>query len=102
MKEQGNHEDTIDHIHRLFATQLAGHQANLDEEGRIRLDDVELSATVQDEVRRRWPLVSTDNLDELADLPGFRQDFLRIFGFGIDGVDYDAEQDPTLGRAVAD
>jgi len=100
MKQQGNHEDTIAHIYRLFAERLASGELNLDDTGRIRLDEVELSAPVQDEVRRRWPLVTTDNLDELADLPGFREDFLRIFGFGIDGVDYDADQDPTLGRAV--
>ncbi|MDZ7668493.1 MAG: enoyl-ACP reductase FabV [Gammaproteobacteria bacterium] len=104
MKEQGVHEDCIAHIYRLFATELARGKEhpeamNLDEEGRIRLDDVELSTPVQDEVRRRWPLVSTDNLNELADLPGFREDFLKIFGFGIDGVDYEADQDPTLGRA---
>ena len=74
---------------------------NLDEAGRIRVDDWELDARIQDEVRRRWPLVTTGNLAELADLEGFRRDFLKIFGFGIEGVDYDAEQDPTLGRPVA-
>ena len=100
MKEQGNHEDCIAHIYRLFAERLATGELNLDEEGRIRLDEIELSEPVQAEVRRRWPLVTTDNLEALADLPGFRADFLRIFGFGIDGVDYDADQDPTLGRAV--
>jgi enoyl-[acyl-carrier protein] reductase / trans-2-enoyl-CoA reductase (NAD+) len=100
MKEQGNHETCIEHIQRLFATQLSGGDMNLDDAGRIRLDDVELSDDVQGEVKRRWPLVTTDNLGELADLPGFRADFLRIFGFGIDGVDYDAEQDPTLGRTI--
>lgn len=100
MKDAGVHEDTIAHIYRLFSTQLTGTGMNLDEEGRIRVDDVELSAPIQDEVKRRWPLVTTENLDELADLPGFREDFLRIFGFGIDGVDYEADQDPTLGRAV--
>ncbi len=101
MKEQGTHEDTIAHIHRLFATQLAaGAAMNLDEEGRIRLDDLELAPPVQDEVKRRWPLVTTENLADLTDLAGFRRDFLAIFGFGIDGVDYAADQDPTLGRAV--
>lgn len=101
MKEQGIHEDIISHIHRLFATQLkAGAQLRLDEDGRIRLDDVELSAAVQDEVQRRWPLVNSDNLAELGDLAGYREDFLKIFGFGFAGVDYDAEVDPTLGRAV--
>lgn len=102
MKEQGLHEDIITHIHRLFATQLCGGAPRLDEQGRIRVDDVELSPAVQDEVKRRWPLVETHNLDQLADLEGFRSDFLRIFGFGLPGVDYDAEQDPLMGRRPAD
>lgn len=101
MKEAGTHENIIQHIYRLFATQLAaGAEMNLDDAGRIRVDDWELADEIQDEVRRRWPLVTTENLPELADLEGFREDFLKIFGFGFDGVDYDAEQDPTLGRDV--
>jgi enoyl-[acyl-carrier protein] reductase/trans-2-enoyl-CoA reductase (NAD+) len=101
MKEQGVHEDCIAHIYRLFISQLAiGATMNLDDQGRIRLDDVELSAAVQDEVKRRWPLITTERLDELADLQGFQADFLKIFGFGIDGVDYQADQDPALGRPM--
>ena len=101
MKEAGNHENIIEHIYRLFATQLAtGAVMNLDEVGRIRVDDWELEDRIQNEVRRRWPLVTTENLAELADLEGFREDFLKIFGFGFEGVDYEAEQDPTLGRAL--
>ncbi|MEM8768366.1 MAG: enoyl-ACP reductase FabV [Pseudomonadota bacterium] len=101
MKEAGTHENIIEHIHRLFATQLAeGVTPNLDDAGRIRVDDWELAEPIQDEVRRRWPLVTTENLEELADLEGFRSDFLKIFGFGFDGVDYDADQDPTLGRSL--
>ncbi len=100
MKEKGLHEDVIQHIHRMFATQLkAGDELRVDDEGRIRMDDLELLDEVQDEVRRRWAVVETDNLAELGDLAGFRADFLRIFGFGIDGVDYEADVDPTLGRS---
>jgi enoyl-[acyl-carrier protein] reductase/trans-2-enoyl-CoA reductase (NAD+) len=101
MKQAGSHENIIEHIYRLFATQLAkGAVPNLDDVGRIRVDDLELADSVQDEVRRRWAAVTTENVAELGDLEGFRRDFLKIFGFGIDGVDYEAEQDPTLGRAV--
>lgn len=101
MKEQGIHEDIISHIHRLFATQIkAGEPLRLDEDGRIRMDDIELSDEVQAEVQRRWPLVNTENLDELGDLTGFREDFLKIFGFGFEGVDYEADVDPTLGRVL--
>ena len=95
MKEQGSHEECIEHIDRLFASQLqTGEEMRLDEAGRIRVDDLELADQVQAEVKRRWPLVNTDNLPELGDLSGFREDFLKIFGFGIDGVDYDADVDP--------
>ncbi len=101
MKEQGCHEDIIAHIHRLFATQLsASAELRLDDDGRIRMDDVELSEEVQREVVKRWPLVTTENLDDLGDLTGFRADFLKIFGFGFAGVDYEADVDPTLGRVV--
>ena len=97
MKEQAVHEGCIEHIHRLFATQLAlGAEQRLDDEGRIRMDDLELSEPVQNEIQRRWPLVSTENLPELGDLAGFKADFLNIFGFGFSGVDYDADVDPAV------
>ena len=95
MKEQGSHEECIEHIDRLVSSQLQiGATMRLDDAGRIRVDDLELAEVVQTEVKRRWPLVDTDNLPELGDLAGFREDFLKIFGFGIQGVDYDAEVDP--------
>lgn len=101
MKNAGVHEEIIEHIYRLFATQLAaGAIQNIDDVGRIRMDDVELSDAIQGEVKRLWPLVTTENLPEYGDLEGFRSDFLKIFGFGFAGVDYAAEQDPTLGRDV--
>lgn len=95
MKDAGSHEDIITHIQRLFAQELQSNSDyTLDDARRIRVDLMELADSVQDEVKRRWPIVTTENLDELGDLQGFRQDFLRIFGFGIDGVDYEAEVDP--------
>ncbi|MEM1229417.1 MAG: enoyl-ACP reductase FabV [Pseudomonadota bacterium] len=95
MKDAGSHENIIAHIQRLFAQELlSDSDYTLDDAGRIRVDLMELADAVQDEVKRRWPQVTTENLAELGDLPGFRADFLRIFGFGIDGVDYHAEVDP--------
>ena len=93
MKEMGLHEGCIEQIDRLFRTQL-GPDAKLDDDKRLRVDDWELSPQVQAEVMRRWPLLSTETMDELADLPDFRREFLRLFGFGIDGVDYDKDVDP--------
>ncbi|HWA60494.1 MAG TPA: enoyl-ACP reductase FabV [Caulobacteraceae bacterium] len=94
MKAMGLHEGPIEQIDRLFRTRLANPGPGLDDSGRIRLDDWELSEPVQAEVKRRWPLVSTETLPQLADLAGFRADFLRIFGFGLGGVDYGADLDP--------
>jgi enoyl-[acyl-carrier protein] reductase/trans-2-enoyl-CoA reductase (NAD+) len=93
MKEHGLHEGCIQQIDRLFRTRL-GQGAALDEAGRLRLDDLELSADVQAEVARRWPLITTESLAELADLPEHKAQFLRLFGFGVDGVDYARDVDP--------
>lgn len=97
MKEQDVHEDCIEHIDRLFRQQLYGAApAPHDDVGRIRLDDLELAKSVQDEVNRRWPLATTENIATLADLEGFRADFLKIFGFGMAGVNYEEDLSPTL------
>ena len=56
-----------------------------------------LSPKVQTEIMRRWPLLSTETLGELADLEEYRRQFLRLFGFGIDGIDYAADVDPKNG-----
>jgi enoyl-[acyl-carrier protein] reductase/trans-2-enoyl-CoA reductase (NAD+) len=102
MKDRGVHEDIISHIYRLFATQLAdGAEMRLDDTGRIRVDDVELSDAIQDEVKARWPEVTSANIAELGDLDGYHEDFLKIFGFGLGGVDYEADQDPTMGRSIS-
>lgn len=92
MKEKGIHEDPIHHIDRLFRSQLyAQGDMRLDDAGRIRMDDLELRRDVQDEVKRRWAAITTENLHELSDFAGFREEFLRIFGFGVAGVDYGAD-----------
>jgi enoyl-[acyl-carrier protein] reductase/trans-2-enoyl-CoA reductase (NAD+) len=101
MKEQNVHETIIEHIWRLFDTGLYGNQAGLDEVGRLRLDDWELTEAVQREVKRRWPLVTTENLESLADLEEFRRAFLQVFGFAIPGVDYEQAVDPLTIEPLA-
>ena len=95
MKEKGVHEDCIRHIDRLFRSHLfSGRTPTLDKVGRLRVDDWELREDVQADVRRRWEAVETGNVMELSDLDGFRRDFLRIFGFEVEGVDYDRDVTP--------
>lgn len=95
MKKLGLHEGCIEQIDRLFRTRL-GKDAPVDEDMRLRLDDWELSSDVQKEVSRRWPLLTTETLGELADLGEYKSQFLRLFGFGIDGVDYAEDLDPRV------
>lgn len=98
MKANGTHEDCLHHIDRLFREILYGSKAaaHTDEKGRLRVDAVELRDDTQTEILRRWDLVKTETLPELGDLDGYRADFLKIFGFGVDGVDYDADVSPLL------
>ena len=94
MREQGSRESCVEHVDRLFRDGLYGDAMPVDETGRLRADARELAEPVQAEVRRRWGRVSTATLGELADLPLFQREFLALFGFGQDGVDYDADVDP--------
>ena len=98
MKKLGLHEGCIEQIDRLFRTKL-GLGADIDDAQRLRVDDWELSPDVQAEVLRRWPLLTTETLGELADLPEYKSQFLRLFGFGIDGVDYAKDVDPRIVEA---
>ncbi len=97
MKEQGLHEGCIEQIYRMFATQLySGAVPLLDDKGRIRIDDWEMRPDVQRAVATLWPTVSTENLEAISDIKGYRAEFLKLFGFGLTGVDYEAEVDPNV------
>jgi enoyl-[acyl-carrier protein] reductase/trans-2-enoyl-CoA reductase (NAD+) len=97
MKEQGIHEGVLEQIDRMFRTQLyrAG-GPGLDEQQRIRMDDWELRDEVQNAVKEIWPRVTTENLFELTDYQGYKDEFLKLFGFGVEGVDYEADVDPVV------
>ena len=95
MREQGTHESCVEHIDRLFRDGLYGDAVPADAAGRLRNDHREMAAPVQQEVGCRWRRVATHNLAELADLKRFRDEFLALFGFGLAGVDYEADVDPT-------
>ncbi|MEM7697241.1 MAG: enoyl-ACP reductase FabV [Verrucomicrobiota bacterium] len=92
MKEAGNHEGCIEQIARLYGDHLASESGpQLDEKGRIRIDDWEMSDPIQSAVAEAWDAVTTENLGELSDFSGYQSEFLRLFGFGIDGVDYESD-----------
>ena len=95
MKEKGLHEVCIHQMHRLFHDYLYSESPlPVDADGRVRLDDWEMREDVQREVARRWEQASTQNIQELADVEGFRAEYLNYHGFGVAGIDYAAEVDP--------
>lgn len=96
MKERGVHEGCIEQIDGLFRESLYNPDPQLDEEGRLRADRKELDPAVQDEVARLWEQIDTDNLHQLSDFDGYRREFLQLFGFEVDGVDYDADVNPKV------
>ena len=96
MKAEGTHEDTIEQMDRLLRDRLYGSDPQVDELGRIRVDDWEMDFKLQQLIGERWLTVTTENLNELGDFEGYQKSFLRLFGFGLSGVDYTAESDPSV------
>jgi enoyl-[acyl-carrier protein] reductase/trans-2-enoyl-CoA reductase (NAD+) len=100
MKAKGIHEDCIHQIYRLFADRLYNNrplsQVPVDDKGRIRVDELEMRADVQAEVAAIWKNITDVNLLQTADVKGYNEDFLKLFGFGLSGVDYNAEVNPDV------
>ena len=96
MKAEGTDEHCIDQIQRLYKECIYSDAPRLDEQGRFRVDELELNPATQAKVEAIWPEINEGNLLELTDYAGYRADFLKLFGFGIDGVDYDAETNPMV------
>ncbi|WP_445717544.1 enoyl-ACP reductase FabV [Flavobacterium sp.] len=97
MKAEGIHEGCIEQIQRLYADRLyTGNAVPTDDKGRIRIDDWEMRADVQERIAKLWGESTTESLVELGDLAGYKQDFLNLFGFGFDGVDYLADANEMI------
>lgn len=95
MKNKKTHEGCIEQMSRLFEQRLYTH-AGRDSAGRIRMDDWEMAADVQAEIKQLWQQVDTDNMNTLGDLKGYLEDFHHLFGFGFDTVDYARDVDPIV------
>ncbi len=110
MKERGTHEGCIEQLDTLYDILYGGKESGaaadrlrhqlladgrtvelVDEAGRLRADYKEMAPDVQSEVVALWPQVTNENLYEISDLAGYKADFLRLFGFGVEGVDYEAD-----------
>ncbi len=96
MKEDGSHEGCIEQLYRLYTECLYSDTPRLDEEGRLRVDELELRPEIQDKVAEAWSQITTENLAELTDFQEYKHEFLNLFGFDIEGVDYDADVNPVV------
>jgi len=98
MKEEGIHEGCIEQIQRLYQNRLyAGSEIPTDEKGRIRIDDWEMRPDVQEKVAKLWEQATTETLPAIGDLEGYRKDFHNLFGFGFEGVNYEADTNEVVG-----
>lgn len=96
MKERGVHEGCIEQIYGLFTDCMYAQNPELDEHQRWRMDGKELDDDIQAAVSELWQQVTTENLNEISDYAGYQADFLKLFGFGIAGVDYAADVNPEV------
>ncbi|MGR5061604.1 enoyl-ACP reductase FabV [Photobacterium sp. DNB22_13_2] len=105
MREEGVHEGCMEQIHRMFTQRLFkadGSAAEVDSENRLRLDDWELREDIQKHCRDLWPTVTNENLFDVADYQQYKDEFLKLFGFGIETVDYTADVSPIAEFDVKD
>ena len=96
MKAHALHEGCIEQMERLMRTHLLEPKVGLEKDGLIHMDDWEMRPEIQAEVMRAWDAITTENLDEMCDLNGYEDDFYRLFGFRVAGVDYAADVDPAV------
>lgn len=96
MKADGSHEGCIEQLYRLFAECLYSDSPRTDDTGRLRVDELELRPQIQEAVARAWHDVTSENIPDVTDFVGYKKDFLRLFGFEIEGVDYEADVDPVV------
>lgn len=99
MKAKGLHEGCIEQIQRLFSERLYTPECAVDEAGRIRIDDWEMRDEIQSAVDTAWKTIETETIDSLSDFKGYKEEFLKLFGFGLDGVDYEAETNSLMSPA---
>lgn len=96
MKRGGTHEGCIEQVDGLFRECLYNASPRLDADNRYRMDHKEMAAAVQAEVEKLWAEVNTGNIDTITDFAGYHAEFLRLFGFGLPGVDYAADVNPDV------
>ena len=99
MKDENVSQGCIEQVYSLFRDSLYGTDPQYDEEGRLRADAWELQPRIQQKIEQMWADTTTENLYEVSDFAGYKRGFLQLFGFEVDGIDYEAEVDPMVSIA---
>ncbi|WP_217511138.1 enoyl-ACP reductase FabV [Vibrio metschnikovii] len=94
MKQKGTHEGCIEQMQRLFSDKLyTGKPVPVDSERLVRVDEWELAPDTQAQVQDLVHQMNGSNFTELGDYQGFKQEFLRLNGFGFPEIDYQQDVD---------
>ena len=96
MKEEGTHQGCIEQIYDLFNEKLVQKQPEVDALGRLYMNNNETNDATQAKIKALWDQVTQDNFHQLSDYAGYHHDFLKLFGFDIEGVDYEADVEPMV------
>jgi enoyl-[acyl-carrier protein] reductase/trans-2-enoyl-CoA reductase (NAD+) len=99
MKDENVSYGCIEQVYSLFRDSLYGTDPQHDDEGRLRADAWELQPRIQQKIEQMWADTTTENLYEVSDFAGYKRGFLQLFGFEVDGIDYEAEVDPMVSIA---
>ncbi|TVZ38308.1 enoyl-[acyl-carrier protein] reductase/trans-2-enoyl-CoA reductase (NAD+) [Alteromonadaceae bacterium 2753L.S.0a.02] len=102
MKENGSHEGCIEQLYRLFTECLYSDSPRVDDGNRFRVDEKELDPAVQSKVEELWQQVNEENLLDLTDFKGYQKEFLGLFGFEVEGVNYDEDVNPEVALSLVD
>ena len=96
MKEEGTHQGCIEQIYDLFTDKLTQAQPEVDQLGRLYMNNKETNDATQAKIKALWDEVTQENFHELSDYAGYHHEFLKLFGFDLSGVDYDAEVETLI------
>ncbi|MFT5543005.1 MAG: enoyl-[acyl-carrier protein] reductase/trans-2-enoyl-CoA reductase (NAD+) [Glaciecola sp.] len=91
MKEEGTHEGCIEQIAGLYTSCLYAQSPIVDDMNRYHMEGKETNESTQAKIKALWDKVTQDNFHQLSDYAGYHHEFLNLFGFDIQGVDYDAD-----------
>ncbi len=88
MKKQNVHESITNHIYRLFEEMIYGNSPIIDEEGRVRIDHLEMDSNIQKQTINLMKSLTNEEILNLDGTKEFINEFYQINGFRIKGIDY--------------